>query len=231
MSNYNVKSLKMSVNAALNSVSFKEEEKDGGYVNKMLTGVLLFKYVGSILDADPSQINNTSDLVLQYLTTFKSTAESLKEHFISYMYIKKYLKSKNFESFSRMEDSDIIICYTYYMNKTEKMSFSVSIYDPSMYFVMNLNRSQDLRLSKIHEKIMCKIISHCMNKYGLNETDMIIYDSLIVNDNPGKKILFEVQGIKNSTLIYDIFQKDILNIKQYIYNMQISDGHILITIK
>jgi len=221
------KSLKTSIFNALLQTEFTNTLGDAE-TNKIIAGCLIYNTIQNIIKADSSYEGRVNDIALSYAKTYKTVVEDLKNKYISYSIMKKKTDDYKLSSFIEISSTQIKEIYDLYLDKTLIEKFSIYSYSQKMYNINNANKEQDERLREIHFKIMVPIIKYYIDNYGLSTRDLNILSCNYIENNPGKVIIFKINGINNSKLIYDL--KSSIGISKYIYDIELYYNYIKITI-
>jgi hypothetical protein len=206
-------------------VEFEDE------IDRMIVSCILFFFIKSIISSSNANSSTSKELAEAYLTTFKSKLEEMKEKYVSYNIMRKKISNFGKESFLSFSYREINEIEKLYEEKTEIKKFSTNHFSQFMYKTSNLNFSQNNRLSNIHFLIMSPIIKFYVNKEkDLSVEDLNIYSIYHIVDNPGKSIIFGINGISSSKILSDLKRK-IIGIEEYLYKINLFDEYIEIFIK
>lgn len=198
-------------------------------VNSIIAGSLLYELMQNLIASDNSYSNKVKSTMNQYLKTYKSIVEGLRKKYVSYSLMRSLIQDREYTSFLQITESDMNQVIEYYHNKTEITPFDVDDFKSSMYNIINLSYSELLRLLQIHKNIMCPIIKYYYENYDVKSTDVEIYGINDVKGNPGKTIIFKIDNISNSKLMYDIMNS--CGVSKYIYSVEPYYSYIKMIIK
>lgn len=117
--------------------------------------------------------------------------------------------------------------YEYYSNKEKIEYFSPAGYNSKMYGI--LEDIDNKLLPHLHWDIMVPIYKYYNSKNSITSHDINIHDALL-SEKPGKKILFSIANIPDSTIYTDI-QNDKIGIKKYLYSTTLNETGVILTLK
>lgn len=225
----NFKSMRQSIFSVLSQTSFTKNEKQNPDINKIITGCVLYKTINNIIRNDNSYDGKVKELASSYIGTFKSKIESLNGKYVSYTIMKKKIEDYKLPSFLSITETQINEIYQLYNNKTEIIKFNTTTYSALMYNITSITYEQDERLRNIHYNIMIPIIQYYIDNHGAIASDMNIISCNSIDNNPGKIIIFNINNISNSQLIYEL--NYLIGVKKYLYNVSLYENYVSITIK
>lgn len=220
--------LKQIVYQSLLVQQFTNEDKDVNHTNQILAGVLLIKTLRQLMLSSPKYQDDIKQTASQYAITFKNVAESMGGKFISYKEIKQNIKNYNIKSILDLTETQINEIYKLYENKTEIAEFDLSNYSSRMYNIYKLTEKENNRLSKIHFKVICPIMTYYKTYYGIRMAAINVEDSGSV---PAHEIKLSIDGILINQIYNDI-ERDVMNIQQYLARIDLTpDGSVKILIR
>lgn len=221
-------SLKQIVFQVTNNLSFDENNPTKNFVNRILTGVILFKTLQKIVISKKEETDNIKDIAKQYSVTFKNIVSDLEGKFISYKQIYEKIESYNLPNFLSISERQITEIYTLYENKAEVKEFSLFDFSIKMYKLLNLKESYFKRLSKIHFNVICPIINYYAKMYNILMRDVNIED---VGSTPTHQIKLAINGISSNQIYNDLY-RDVMNVKNSFYDFKISSNNsVLLTLR
>lgn len=218
----NFNSFKQIMTTKLTQVSFNEDDNQ----NKIILGAIIYGTLLKITAMNKSFTGKESVLINSYFTTYKSTVSELPKY-ISYRYITSYIRKENIMNFFSITEKQAIKIYEYYSNKEKIEYFSPAGYNSKMYGI--LEDIDNKLLPHLHWDIMVPIYKYYNSKNSITSHDINIHDALL-SEKPGKKILFSIANIPDSTIYTDI-QNDKIGIKKYLYSTTLNETGVILTLK
>lgn len=197
--------------------------------NYLITCCILYELISSLVKNNPGYDGQISNLASRYLSSYISIVEGLKKKYVSYSVRRSTIRKWGYPKFYDLTENQAEQIISLYHDKTEMEQFSLVRYSQQMYNVENISNTYDERLKKVHYKIMIPIVSYCMDKYGIKTKDVEVYSIDGVESNPGKEIVFKINGIPVSKLISDIMNRS--GIQKYIYSAIQYGDYVKIIIK
>ena len=225
----NFNSLIRTIAKSLDTLDFSDRDTTVATTDRIITGVLVYNTLSSLLDFDNSISSNLAGTSNSYCRNIKSTVDSMKRKYSSYKILSKTIKNYKIDSFINITKKQIDDLLHIYASRVEVQPFSTGSYSSTMYNITKLSAEQDNRLKKVHNTVIVPIVNHYKSFYGIRESNVSVDDIFI--DNPGKEILLSINGVQSSKIVSDItFDK--IGITTYLHSYTLtSDGFVKLIIK
>lgn len=224
----NFNGLKQIVYQSLLKEKFENPDPNKNNINKIITGVLLFKTLENLIKTKTLKEDSIKETSDQYVKTYKSITESLEGQYISYKQIRKIIEDNSLKDFLKITSTLLNSIYNVYQNKTKIKEFSCYEFSPAIYNITNLSEQENVRLSKVHFNIIVPIIKYYVMYFKIMMKDITVDD---VGNRIGTEIKLSINNIPCNQIYQDIETNNI-NVKEYIRNFRLtSDGFIKLTIK
>lgn len=217
------------VSMVVNSVN-SQDLSDLDNIDVVLVECLDYHMTIGLLNSGMIEAGAIADTTDKYAKSYISTMKNLKGNYTAYSIMRKYVKDNGIETLFDATQENLNKIETIYAARKELKTFNPGHFDPLMYNVSNLDGSYFSRMGDIHRKIMAPIFKFYQKNYNIELVNFIIEDSLIVLDNPGKKIKFRIDGVSSPTIAAHL-NMDVIGVKIYLYNVILDDDSVLITIK
>jgi hypothetical protein len=214
--------LKKNIYEAFRSITFDSN------VDKLITSCLLYDYTKKVLARENDISNNVRGLVESYTSSYKNILENFKSRFISYTIMVRTIESYRKNVFTDFTESEINAILEYYQNRAEIAQFSTTYFSQYMYKIVNMKQNLYTKLSETHFTVMVPIIKYYMDNFGLNQSNLEIFDAEVYLQKPGKEILFGIKGISPARVVADITSGNIAITYQ---DIGIVDQYVKIVIK
>lgn len=217
------------VSMVVNSVN-SQDLSELDEIDIVLVECLDYLMTIGLLNSGMIEVGAIGDTTDKYAKSYISTMKSLKGKYTAYSIMRKYIKDNGIESLFDATQENLNKIELIYAARKELKTFDPGYFSPLMYNVSNLDVSCFERMSNIHGKIMTPIFKFYQKNNNIEPVNFIIENSLIVPDNPGKKIKFRIDNVSSSVIAAHL-SMDVIGIKMYLYNITLDDDSVLITIK
>jgi hypothetical protein len=172
--------------------------------DELIVSCILYDFLRKVVENETSLQNNIKEVASNYLPSFIKSLNSFRESFISYITMRETIESFRKNSFLEFTQDEINAILTLYRDRTQIKKFSSMYFSQYMYKVIDISDYHYKRLSSIHFNLIVPIIKFYKNNYGASDTDMEIVSALEYLENPGKEMLFSINGVDPSRVINDI---------------------------
>ena len=223
----NSNSLKQTVMSTVETQKFDDLENIK--FDKIITSCLLYKRIITLSKNDISYENTYKDVARNFVSSCKSTLDSLKEKYSSYNALKNRIKNYNVESFMEMNTYMINDLYNVYSNRQMVVPFSSIKFSSSMYCVSNISYNNLERLKLLHFKLFVPIAKYYKQHNHIIDSSITVEDEN--ENNPGKCVKIAIKGI-DTAQIYKDLSDDIFKVSEYVQSFNLtSDGFVRIITK
>lgn len=194
---------KISVAKAANEVKFFD------YIEEIIVCSLVFKYIVSLTNQNTSELNNIKDLAKSYMSLYRNKVASLSGVYISYKLMRDAVIRLGSNNFLSLKQSSIDEIYNLYNDHTKIVPFSAVSFSQYMYSIKKLSFNELRRLAEIHKKVMTPISMYYFDKSGIKISSMHIVSSNGIANNPGKEIVFYIDGVSSARIMADLVSNKI----------------------
>lgn len=194
ISNY---SLKLAIGKAYASSGMTAAEK-------LAAEIVLYEYLLTVIDNDPTQANDVSSLVSTYKSKVGDGFTNLKGRYTSYYSMIDYIGNLKSASLTTLSEDIIDKIYALYASGTEIEEFSASGFSASEYGATPANAKELEYLRRVHTDVMAPIIRYYSELYGAKDSDMKILSATLSDAAPGKVVMFMIEGINPAKVFSDL---------------------------
>lgn len=221
---------KTQIYAAVASKVFDEDDENINKINQLVTCCILYEFLSSMISSDESIESTLMTTAASYADQYISITKNFQKKYVAYSLMRVVIRSWGYPAFINITESQAKQIITYYHDKTEIVDFSSSSYSQYMYNIGSLTKSQNDRMRKIHFAIMVPIVKYFLDQnQDLSVSDVAIYSIDSVSTNPGKEIIFRIEGVSTAKLIYAIKNK--IGIWSYLHSVSQYLEYVKITVK
>ena len=181
--------------------AYREEFSE---IELLATEILFYKYIVYLTSTDDANRNNTNALIDSYVASYKNKFIELKQNYTSYLEIILFLKKINGTNLLSVKESEIDEVYKIYKESRLIEKFNIHSFNETVYNVNQVDNGAYAYLRKIHYNVMVPIIKYYMKVYNLDQSAMKIISATEASGNPGKKVIFYIDGIPSTRVFSDI---------------------------
>ena len=181
--------------------AYREEFSE---IELLATEILFYKYIVYLTSTDDANRNNTNALIDSYVASYKNKFIELKQNYTSYLEIILFLKKINGTNLLSVKESEIDEVYKIYKESRLIEKFNIHSFNETVYNVNQVDNDAYVYLRKIHYNVMVPIIKYYMKVYNLDQSAMKIISATEASGNPGKKVIFYIDGIPSTRVFSDI---------------------------